>query len=909
MSAANWCENAVFYEVLVRTFQDSNGDGVGDFEGLESRLDYLQWLGVDCLWLPPFFASPLDDGGYDVADFLSTHPDFGSVEQLSHLLDAAHARGMRVIADLPLNHTSIAHQWWREELEALRAIDAGTSDAADFTPRYVWSTTGEEYADARVIFEDTETSNWTFEPSVGRFYWHRFFSHQPDLNYDNPAVQEDMLDVLRFWLSKGLDGFRLDAVPYLYERHGTNGENLPETHAYLARVRAMVDEEFPGRVLIAEANQWPRDVVDYFGSDEAPECHMCFHFPLMPRIFLSFARGEASSIDRILTDTPQLPAGAVWGTFLRNHDELTLEMVDDVERADLYARYAPEPRMRANVGIRRRLLPLLGSAEAVECAVAMLLSMPGAPFLYYGDEIGMADDIWLVDRDGVRTPMQWDGSTNAGFSPQSSYPPVLSTVPNVQAALADPTSLLYAHRRLIAQRKAVFDASDDWRIVASDEVFAFERAGVLCAFNVTAEPQSVTVAGIEVYLPGHGYAWVPLVDRVLPHLVGQRFYGGSADSSGVQIVRAESWQFGGVWLTVESAGAFYRTLVDATGRDLLAQYAADGGGDDAAGAGVDLDVVGYVRGMLAERGHTLVGDVRAQRVGGEQSNTSFVVGSWVVKFQRRLAEGVNPEVLVADALADCPHAAHVVAHDEGACVATVVPLVDGARDGWELALERGLVGDDSGEGVDVAGLGAAIACVHAALDEGHVQRRENLLDCLRERMVRTGTQAGLGDASKTGLLEVLANAGAGDDQVPVQRVHGDLHLGQVLWDSSRWVLIDFEGEPAATPAERAAEHSPMKDLAGMIRSFDYATQVRARENTASDSTPADAGAGAGVVEQATQALLDGYRQAGGTVDEALLQAYLLDKALYEYDYELHYRPDFRYIPARALRALGIATPE
>ncbi|WP_281706638.1 phosphotransferase [Corynebacterium argentoratense] len=391
----------------------------------------------------------------------------------------------------------------------------------------------------------------------------------------------------------------------------------------------------------------------------------------------------------------------------------------------------------------------------------------------------------------------------------------------------------------------------------------------------------------------------------MPHLVGQRFYGGSADSSEVRIVRAEPWQFGGVWLTVESAGALYRTLVDATGRDLLAQYAAEG--DDAAGAGVGVDVVGYVRALLAEHGHTLVGDVQAQRVGGEQSNTSFVVGSWVVKFQRRLSEGVSPEVLVADALADCPHAAHVVAHDEGACVATVVPLVDGARDGWELALERGLVGDDSGEGIDVAGLGAAIARVHAALDVGHVQRREDLLDSLRERMVRTGTQAGLGGASKTGLLEVLANAGAGDDQVPVQRVHGDLHLGQVLWDSYRWVLIDFEGEPAATPAERAAEHSPMKDLAGMIRSFDYATEVRTRENAASGSTAADAGTG--VVEQATQALLDGYRQAGGTVDEALLQAYLLDKALYEYDYELHYRPDFCYIPARALKALGIATPE
>ncbi|MFD0525154.1 alpha-amylase family glycosyl hydrolase [Paractinoplanes durhamensis] len=347
---ATWFQRAVFYEVLVRAFYDSSSDGSGDLRGLIERLDYLQWLGVDCLWLPPFYDSPLRDGGYDIRDFYKVLPEFGTVEDFVALLDAAHKRGIRVITDLVMNHTSDQHAWFQE---SRRDPDGPYGDF------YVWSDTSDKYQDARVIFVDTEESNWTFDPVRRQFFWHRFFSHQPDLNYDNPAVQEAMLDCLRFWLDIGIDGFRLDAVPYLYEREGTNGENLPETHSFLKHCRKVIDDEFPGRVLLAEANQWPADVVEYFGDPKTggDECHMAFHFPLMPRIFMAVRRESRFPISEILAQTPAIPDNCQWGIFLRNHDELTLEMVTDEERDYMYSEYAKDPRMKANVGIRRRLAP------------------------------------------------------------------------------------------------------------------------------------------------------------------------------------------------------------------------------------------------------------------------------------------------------------------------------------------------------------------------------------------------------------------------------------------------------------------------------------------------------------------------------------------------------------------------
>ncbi|MGH3413333.1 MAG: maltose alpha-D-glucosyltransferase [Marmoricola sp.] len=457
----DWFKTAVFYEVLVRSFKDSDGDGCGDFQGLTEKLDYLQWLGVDCLWVPPFFVSPLRDGGYDVADYNDIHPDCGTVEDFEAFVEAAHERGLRVIIDFVMNHTSDQHPWFQES----RAHPDGP-----FGDFYVWSDTDDLYSDARIIFVDTEPSNWTWDPVRQQYYWHRFFSHQPDLNYDNPNVHDAMIEALSFWLDLGLDGFRLDAVPYLYERPGTNGENLPETHAFLKKVRAYVDEHYPGRVLLAEANQWPDDVVDYFGGDTddsgawtGNECHMCFHFPVMPRIFMAVRREQRMPISEILEQTPRIPDGCQWGIFLRNHDELTLEMVTDDDRDYMWNEYAKDPRMKANIGIRRRLAPLLDNdANRMELFTALLLSLPGSPMLYYGDEIGMGDNIWLGDRDGVRTPMQWTPDRNAGFSaatPGRLYLPTIQDPVfgyqrvNVESQLDDASSLLHWTRRMVHARK------------------------------------------------------------------------------------------------------------------------------------------------------------------------------------------------------------------------------------------------------------------------------------------------------------------------------------------------------------------------------------------------------------------------------------------------------------------------
>ncbi|MDF0530993.1 maltose alpha-D-glucosyltransferase [Tsukamurella sp. 8F] len=447
-----WFQRAVFYEVLVRAFDDSDGDGTGDLRGLLQRLDYLAWLGVDCLWLPPFYDSPLRDGGYDIRDFRTVLGEFGTVDDFRAVVEAAHERGIRIICDLVMNHTSDTHPWFA----------ASRSDPdGPFGDFYMWADDDTGYPDARVIFVDTEPSNWTFDPVRKQYYFHRFFSHQPDLNYDNLEVHEAMLDVLRFWLDLGIDGFRLDAVPYLYAREGTNCENLPETHAFLRKCRAVIDAEYPGRVLLAEANQWPSDVVEYFGDGD--ECHMAFHFPLMPRIFMAVRRQSRFPISEILAETPAIPATAQWGIFLRNHDELTLEMVSDADRDYMYAEYASDPRMKANIGIRRRLAPLLeGDRTRLELFTALLLSLPGSPILYYGDEIGMGDNIWLGDRDAVRTPMQWSPDRNAGFSradPGRMYLPVIMDPTygyqgvNVEAQLNSTNSLLHWTRRLIAVRK------------------------------------------------------------------------------------------------------------------------------------------------------------------------------------------------------------------------------------------------------------------------------------------------------------------------------------------------------------------------------------------------------------------------------------------------------------------------
>jgi maltose alpha-D-glucosyltransferase/alpha-amylase len=492
-----WYKTAIFYEVHVRGFFDGNADGIGDLRGLIDKLDYLEWLGVDCLWLLPMYDSPLRDGGYDISDFYAVHPDYGNVEDFRALVTAAHQRGIRVIADLVMNHTSADHPWFQE------ARSSPNSPRRDW---YVWSDSPERYTDARIIFIDTETSNWAWDPVAKGYYWHRFFSHQPDLNYDNPEVQEEMLDVLRFWLDLGIDGFRLDAVPYLFEREGTSCENLIETHAYLKRVRREIEERYPDRVLLAEANQWPHDVVHYFGLGD--ECHMAFNFPVMPRMFMSLRREDAAPILEIIDQTPAIPDIAQWGLFLRNHDELTLEMVTDDERDYMYAEYARDPRMKLNLGIRRRLAPLLDNGyDEMKLMTAILFSLPGSPVLYYGDEIGMGDNVYLGDREGVRTPMHWTGERNAGFSradfAQLYSPPLMDPVygyqaVNVEAQLRNPSSLLRWHQRFIALRKqhpvfglGTYEAlrPGNRRIFA--HIREYEGETVLCVHNLARSAQAV----------------------------------------------------------------------------------------------------------------------------------------------------------------------------------------------------------------------------------------------------------------------------------------------------------------------------------------------------------------------------------------------------------------------------------
>ncbi len=501
MEASTWYKDAVFYELYVRAFKDGNNDGNGDFKGLLSQLDYLQELGVDCVWLLPMYPSPLVDDGYDVADYRGIHPDFGTMEDFKAVIDGVHERGMKIIVDIVLNHTSDQHPWF---------IELRSSKDSPKRDWYVWSDTDTRYRDARIIFLDTETSNWTFDPQTGEYYWHRFYSAQPDLNYDNPEVQQEMLDTIDYWMEMGIDGFRVDAAPYLFERENTNCENLPETHEYIRRMRAHVESKWPGRILLAEANQWPEDVRAYFGNDD--EFNMAFHFPIMPRLYMALKQCSRKSLVDILQRTPEIPSLSQWCIFLRNHDELTLEMVTEAERQYLWEHYAPDPRMRLNLGIRRRLAPLLDNDQRrIWLLNAMLFSLPGSPIIYYGDEIGMGDDIWRHDRNGVRTPMQWDDSENSGFSQAPKlYEPVIDDEKsgyqrlNVAQQRADPQSLWHVMRHMLTVRRSyhafgrgsftfVLPENDGvlgyWRIYQDAESGSQET--ILVLVNLTDETQHI----------------------------------------------------------------------------------------------------------------------------------------------------------------------------------------------------------------------------------------------------------------------------------------------------------------------------------------------------------------------------------------------------------------------------------
>jgi len=522
-----WYKDAIIYELHVRAFFDSNGDGIGDFPGLTQKLDYLEDLGITAVWLLPFYPSPLRDDGYDIADYTDVHPSYGTLRDVKEFIREAHRRGIRVITELVLNHTSDQHPWFQRARRA-----APGSVWRNF---YVWSDTPEKYKEARIIFKDFETSNWAWDPVAKAYYWHRFYAHQPDLNYDNPAVRRAILRVVDFWMRLGVDGMRLDAVPYLYEREGTNCENLPETHQFLKELRRYIDERYPNRMLLAEANQWPEDAVAYFGNGD--ECHMAFHFPLMPRLFMAIRMEDRFPIVDILSQTPPIPETAQWALFLRNHDELTLEMVTDEERDYMYRVYARDPVARINLGIRRRLAPLLGNnRRRIELMNGLLFSLPGTPVIYYGDEIGMGDNIYLGDRNGVRTPMQWSADRNAGFSTaprQRLYLPVIVDAEyhyeavNVAAQQANPHSLLWWMKRLIGLRKqfkAFGRGSFEFIPVENRKVLAYvrryERETILVVANL-----SRFVQWAELDLSAYrGLVPVELFGRIEFPLIGDEPY-------------------------------------------------------------------------------------------------------------------------------------------------------------------------------------------------------------------------------------------------------------------------------------------------------------------------------------------------------------------------------------------------
>ena len=491
-----WYKKAIIYELHIRAFYDSNGDGIGDIPGLIDKLPYIQSLGVNCLWLLPMYPSPLKDDGYDIADYYDIHPDYGTLDDFRRLIEEAHRLGIRILTELVVNHTSDQHPWFKEARASL------TSPKRNY---YVWSDTDDRYKEARIIFTDTERSNWTWDPVAKQYFWHRFFSHQPDLNYDNPEVEQAMFNAMKFWLDIGVDGFRCDAVPYLFEREGTNCENLPETHAFLKRLRAKIDSEYQGRILLAEANQWPADVRVYFGDGD--EFHMGFHFPVMPRLFMAIRREERTPITEIMQQTPEIPENCQWAIFLRNHDELTLEMVTDEDRDYMYREYAKDPRMRINLGIRRRLAPLMDNGRRrLELLHSLLLTLPGTPVLYYGDEIGMGDNIYLGDRNGVRTPMQWTSDRNAGFSKADGarlFAPVIADPVygyqglNVEAQERLPTSFLEWLKGIIEVRQRhpafamgtlKFQNPSNRKVMAFVRIYCGETFLVICNLSRFSQP-------------------------------------------------------------------------------------------------------------------------------------------------------------------------------------------------------------------------------------------------------------------------------------------------------------------------------------------------------------------------------------------------------------------------------------
>ncbi|MGH9089254.1 MAG: maltose alpha-D-glucosyltransferase [Acidimicrobiales bacterium] len=1077
---SHWYQDAVFYELHVRAFQDSDGDGIGDFKGLISKLDYLQELGVTALWLLPFYPSPLRDDGYDISDYREVHPSYGTLRDFRAFLREAHRRDLKVVTELVLAHTSDLHPWFQR---ARRARPGSTY--RDF---YLWSDTPDKFREARIIFPDFETSNWAFDPVAEAYYFHRFYSHQPGLNYDNPAVRQAIFDVCDYWLGFGVDGMRLDAVPYLYAREGTSCENLPETMEFLRGLRSHIDERFTDRMLLAEANQWPEDAVAYMGDGDM--CHMAFHFPLMPRMFMAARQEDRYPIVDILAETPPAPPNGQWALFLRNHDELTLEMVTDEERDYMYRAYAQDPQARVNVGIRRRLAPLLGNDRAmIEMMVGLLFALPGAPIIYYGDEIGMGDNIYLGDRNAVRTPMQWDADRNAGFSranPQQLYLPVIidpgyqAQAVNVEAAEQNPSSLLWWMRRLVHLRKRYRAFSrgtvellrhDNRKVLAF--IRRFEDEILLVVVNLSRFAQCAELDLSEVYgatpvelfgnmsfppvgdlpyfvtLGPHGFYWFSLelepasrrpapaaltvdgrwdgvladtrqLEAMLPAYLADRrwFVSKTKTITGVTVTDAvplgershpvaylallqveldhgssEEYLLPLAFLPGERGESLRRWKPEAVVADLTA------GGE--AGVLYDavwepeltravLDMVAQRRSSPGRRGRaggvptvstrslrqSVADDVQPMPMAAEQSNSSVAVGDHlIVKFIRRLEEGINPGVELGRFLAErarFPYSPRTGGSLEyrspgrgggSITIASIEEYVPNEADGWHYVLDalgRGLeealahggeapiedlplpgllsapeeAPDHLGPFVEWASLlGQRTGELHLALASDGTDpamapepltpmERLSLYHGARSLVRRTFRQVTAGEQSPA-VAEVLRREREVNDRLRVIttvppsveriRCHGDYHLGQVLWTGKDLVIIDFEGEPARSLGQRRLKRPAALDLAGMVRSFHYAScaaAMRADRDFAGPQGHRELEPWLGLwYRWVSASFLRAYRETtegSGFLprDErdlaALLEFFLFEKAVSELAYEANSRPDWVEIPATGI---------
>jgi maltose alpha-D-glucosyltransferase/alpha-amylase len=1096
MQPTLWYKDAIIYQAHIKAFADSNGDGIGDFGGLLGKLDYLQSLGVTAIWLLPFYPSPLRDDGYDIADYYDVNPSYGTLADFRLFLKEAHARGLRVITELVINHTSDQNPWFQRARRAKKG-----SPERDF---YVWSDTVEKYQDARIIFKDFEPSNWTWDAVAGAYYWHRFYHHQPDLNFDNPAVCKAVLKVFDFWLEMGVDGLRLDAIPYLFEREGTNCENLPETHAYLRELRAHVDKNYPECMLLAEANQWPEDAVAYFGAGDS--CQMAFHFPVMPRMFMALQMEDRYPVIDILEQTPAIPDNCQWAIFLRNHDELTLEMVTDEERDYMYRVYANDKRARINLGIRRRLAPLLGNnRRKIELINILLFSLPGTPIIYYGDEIGMGDNIYLGDRNGVRTPMQWSADRNAGFSranPQQLYFPIIIDPEyhyesiNVENQEQNLSSLLNWMRRVTTMRRryqAFGRGTMEFLPSENTKVLTFlRRYGeeiILVVVNLSRFAQAVELdlsdfAGRtlrEVFSQNrfpsikpdrpytftvgpHGHFWLLLqatpdsrevgeralpalpevtgfVDLLLPagrrqlqnsilpaYLPGCRWFRSKART----ILRVEATQLVPVsdhpdgarllFLNVaytEGLPESYLLPVQLLGAEAAAvrRSAAPTSGiaalsdgtvlcDASADEGFQRALLALIAGRRRVRDHgrgelagvasrparaaleALGEQTPCRALGVEQSNTSIVYNNqFFLKLYRKVEEGENPDIELTRFLSEKagypnvpPFAGQLEYRPAGTGAAQVIGMlqhwVASEGDAWTLTIdantryfERVLAARPNlGEAVpptsarllenDVLTASASIqeliggiypsraellgkrtAEMHLALagpaaaadpalapEPFSMLYQRSLLQSISTltRRVFTSVRRKLTTLpprvqpraarlleSQKAITDLLAEVLRGRISAQKMRIHGDYHLGQVLFTGKDFAIIDFEGEPARSLGERKLKRSPLADVAGMLRSFHYAicSALIKKVNSLPEHEAWLRGWAECWYAYVAGSFLRSYLQTVGTATfvptsprefEGLLQAFLLEKAVYEVGYELNNRPDWVEIPIRGV---------